>query len=122
MKENKYIFHEFNNLRKENQIIENCKELNDVINNISDKVKENRITYNDIEIKDNTYYIYIKFSELKLYKFCLFLFNTTQIPITWTIKEEEDYIEQYFIFFYIFSILFVKKYNNIFLCIFNAAQ
>ncbi|CDU19677.1 conserved Plasmodium protein, unknown function [Plasmodium yoelii] len=94
MKENKYIFHEFNNLRKENQIIENCKELNDVINNISDKVKENRITYNDIEIKDNTYYIYIKFSELKLYKFCLFLFNTTQIPITWTIKEEEDYIEQ----------------------------
>ncbi|CAD2099684.1 conserved Plasmodium protein, unknown function [Plasmodium vinckei brucechwatti] len=93
MKENKYIFHEFNNLKKENQIIENCKELNDVINNISDKIKEDQITYNDIEIKENAYYINIKFSELKLYKICLFLFNITQIPITWAIKGE-DHIEQ----------------------------
>ncbi|SCN27515.1 conserved Plasmodium protein, unknown function, partial [Plasmodium berghei] len=95
MKENKYIFHEFNNLKKENQIIENCKELNDIINNISDKIKENQIIYKDIEIKGNAYYIYIKFSELKLYKICLFLFNITQIPMTWTIKEE-DCIEQNF--------------------------
>ncbi|SCP05902.1 conserved Plasmodium protein, unknown function [Plasmodium ovale] len=88
MKENKYIFQEFNNLKRKNQIMENCKELNDVMNNLSDKIKMEKIIYNEIEMRNDAYLIHFSFSELKIYKLCLFLFNTTKIPATWTIKEE----------------------------------
>ncbi|GAW82707.1 hypothetical protein, conserved [Plasmodium gonderi] len=89
MKENKYLFQEFNNLKGKNQKIENCKELSDIENNLSDKIKGGNILYNEIEMKNRAYFISFNFSELKIYKFCLFLFNMTKIPATWVVKEEE---------------------------------
>ncbi|CRG94574.1 conserved Plasmodium protein, unknown function [Plasmodium gallinaceum] len=89
LKENKYIFHEFNNLKRKDQGI-NSKELNDIENNLLDNIKKGKIIYNEIEVKNNIYFIYIHFTELKIYKFCLFLFNTTKIPATWNIKENSS--------------------------------
>ncbi|CRH01547.1 conserved Plasmodium protein, unknown function [Plasmodium relictum] len=88
IKENKHIFQEFNNLKRKNQEIESCKELIEIENNLSDKIKKGKIKYNEIEVKNNIYFICFHFCELKIYKFCIFLFNTTKIPATWNIRED----------------------------------
>ncbi|SCO69072.1 conserved Plasmodium protein, unknown function [Plasmodium vivax] len=87
IKENQPIFREFNNLKRKNQKIENCKELNEIESNLSDKIKAGKIIYSEIEMRDSVYFISISFSELKVYKLCLFLFNTTRFPATWAVKE-----------------------------------
>ncbi|SBT80550.1 conserved Plasmodium protein, unknown function [Plasmodium malariae] len=90
MKENKHIFQEFNYLNRKNQKMEHCKELNEIENNICDKIKRGRMIYNEIEMRNNVYFVYFRFHELKMYKFCLFLFNTTKIPAIWAVKEEDS--------------------------------
>lgn len=89
LKENKYIFQVFNNLKRQNQQFIHCRDLYEIENNLLDKIKEGKIQYNEIEMKDNVYYINFFFDELKMYKSCLFLFNKTKIPANWVINDEE---------------------------------
>ncbi|KJP86735.1 hypothetical protein AK88_03647 [Plasmodium fragile] len=91
IKENQHIFREFNNLKKKNQKIENCRELNEIESNLSDKIKAGKIIYSEIEMRNSAYFISISFSELKMYKLCLFLFNTTRFPATWAVKEDDPH-------------------------------
>ncbi|ANQ09980.1 Uncharacterized protein PCOAH_00047390 [Plasmodium coatneyi] len=91
IKENQHIFREFNNLKRKNQKIENCKELNEIESNLSDKIKAGKIIYSEIEMRNSVYFISISFSELKVYKLCLFLFNTTKFPATWAVKEDDQH-------------------------------
>eukprot|EP00366_Plasmodium_knowlesi_P002998 XP_002260495.1 hypothetical protein, conserved in Plasmodium species [Plasmodium knowlesi strain H] len=96
IKENQHIFREFNNLKRKNQKMENCKELNEIESNLSDKIKAGKIIYSEIEMRSSVYFISISFSELKMYKLCLFLFNTTRFPATWTLKEDDPHSGNYY--------------------------